>query len=102
MASGDAQRVWFPEMLNQRRTAWLASMTWDELAAICQRVIVERRVPRASRSIEPHTTRCSRCGAVSKVTFVDSARTACHTITPAVGRTMPFDGHPHLSQGHCA
>ena len=66
MASGDAQRVWFPEMLNQLRTAWLASMTWDELAAFCQRVTVERRALRASRGIEPPTTRCSRCGAASK------------------------------------
>jgi hypothetical protein len=29
MASGDAQRVWFPEMIEELTSAWSASTTWE-------------------------------------------------------------------------
>lgn len=66
MASGDAQRVWFPEMLDELRAAWSAPITWSELATLCEQIAVERRALRASRGIEPPTMRCSKCGAVSR------------------------------------
>jgi hypothetical protein len=66
MASGDAQRVWFPEMLEALVAAWSASMAWEELADFCERMTLERRAIRASRGIEPPLTRCTRCGAVSR------------------------------------
>ena len=38
MPSDDAQRVWFPEMLEELKTAWLSSMSWDELSDFCARM----------------------------------------------------------------
>lgn len=66
MAAGDAQRVWFPEMLDDLRATWSASMTWDELAGFCQRTTEKRRAIREARGILPPRMRCPRCGAVSR------------------------------------
>jgi hypothetical protein len=66
MASGDAQRVWFPEMLDDLRAAWSSSVTWDEFAGFCQRMTEKRRAIREARGIRPPLTRCRRCGSVSR------------------------------------
>ena len=66
MAAGDAQRVWFPEMLDDLRAAWSASMSWDELAGFCQCMTEKRRAIRQARGIRPPQIRCPRCGAVSR------------------------------------
>ena len=66
MASGDAHRVWFPEMLEELGSTWSASMTWEELADFCHRMTEKRKDIRESRGIEPPLTRCPRCGAVSR------------------------------------
>lgn len=65
MPSGDAQRVWFPEVLEELKTAWSSSMTWGELADFCERMTEKRRAIREARGILPPRTRCPRCGAVS-------------------------------------
>jgi hypothetical protein len=66
MPSGDAQRVWFPEMIEELTSAWSASMTWEELAEFCQRMTEKRRAIRQSRGIVAPRTRCPKCGAVSR------------------------------------
>lgn len=66
MPSGDAQRVWFPEMIEELKTAWSSSMTWGELADFCERMTEKRRAIREARGILPPRTRCPRCGAVSR------------------------------------
>lgn len=66
MASGDAQRVWFPEMLAELASTWSAAMTWEELADFCRRMTEERRALRESRRIAPPRTRCSKCGEISQ------------------------------------
>jgi hypothetical protein len=66
MAAGDAQRVWFPEMLEALARTWSASMTWDELADFCGHMTEQRRALRESRGIEPSRTRCPKCGAISQ------------------------------------
>ena len=43
MASGDAQRVWFPEMLDELERAWPASVSWEELADCCHRMTAKRK-----------------------------------------------------------
>lgn len=62
MAAGDAQRVWFPEMLDRLRTQWHQSMSFDaivelrdDLEAMLQRIRSERR-------IRPAVFRCPQCG----------------------------------------
>jgi hypothetical protein len=66
MPAGDAQRVWFPEMLEELKTAWSNSMPWDELADFCARMTELRKRIRAQRGVRPPKTRCSECGKVSR------------------------------------
>jgi hypothetical protein len=67
MASGDAQRVWFPEMLDELERKWSsASVSWEELADFCQVLTQKRKGIRESRGIELPLTRCPRCGAISR------------------------------------
>jgi hypothetical protein len=66
MASGDAQRVWFPEMLDELRRRWSASLTWDEVVRLCEDAMVLRVRIRQERGILPPRTRCPHCGQVSQ------------------------------------
>ena len=66
MPSGDAQRVWFPEMLEELRNTWSSSMAWEQLADFCERMTVTRRAIRKERGIQPPQTRCPACGVVSR------------------------------------
>jgi len=66
MPSGDAQRIWFPEMLEELKTSWSETMSWDELADFRTRTIEIRMQIREERAIQPPKTRCPRCGKVSR------------------------------------
>ncbi len=66
MPPGDAQRVWFPEMLEDLRNTWSKAMTWEELSDFCHRMTEKRREIRHSRGIEPPRMRCPKCGQVSR------------------------------------
>ena len=66
MASGDVQRVWFPEMIGRLRSEWHQGMSLDaivelrdDLDAMLQRIRSERRIRSA-------VFRCSRCGYVGE------------------------------------
>ena len=37
MPAGDAQRVWFPAMIEELKTSWSETMSWNELADLCAR-----------------------------------------------------------------
>ena len=62
MPSGDAQRVWFPEMLEELKTSWSESMSWDELAGFCARMTEMRKQIREERGIQSPKMRCNQCG----------------------------------------
>ncbi len=64
MAAGDAQRVWFPEMLDELTRAWRAGMDWEALAELCKRMTEMRRSIRRARGIKGPKTRCKCCGEV--------------------------------------
>lgn len=66
MPSGDAQRVWFPELIGTLKSSWSESMTWGELADLCSRLTEEREELRRSRGIRPPLIRCPKCGAESR------------------------------------
>lgn len=66
MPSGDAQRVWLPEMLEELKTFWSDTRTWDDLADFCARMTVFRKQIREERGIRPPKTRCPKCGKVSR------------------------------------
>jgi hypothetical protein len=65
MAAGDAQRVWFPEMIDNLRSHWLEGMSFDtiidlrdDLDAMLQRI-------RSERHTRPPVLRCPRCAATA-------------------------------------
>lgn len=66
MPAGDAQRVWFPEMLEQLRSTWSRTMTWPEVVDFCSRMTALRSEIRRTRGILPPLTRCPHCGTVSR------------------------------------
>ena len=66
MPSGDVQRVWFPEMLEELKKSWSTKMCWDELADFCARMTEIRKQIREERGIQPPKTRCPKCGKVSR------------------------------------
>jgi hypothetical protein len=64
MPAGDAQRVWFPEMIEKLRSRWHEGMSFeavielrDELDAMLQQI-------RAGRHIRPPLLKCPQCGQV--------------------------------------
>lgn len=61
MPTGDAQRVWFPEMLEELKKSWSSSMSWDELADFCARMTEMRKQIREDRGIQSPKIRCDRC-----------------------------------------
>ena len=64
MPPGDAQRVWYPEMIEGLLAAWSSAMSWDDLRELCSRMMERRRAIRHERGIRPPRLRCSRCGEV--------------------------------------
>ena len=66
MPAGDAQRVWFPEMLEELKTSWSRTMPWKELANFCARMTEKRKQIRRERGIQPPKMRCPKCGNISQ------------------------------------
>jgi hypothetical protein len=66
MPAGDAQRVWFPEMVETLRSDWRLGMTFeatielrDDLDAMLQRI-------RSERHIRTPVFKCPQCGLVGE------------------------------------
>ncbi len=66
MPSGDAQRTWFAEMLDELKTSWSMTMLWENFADLCARMTEKRRQIRRERGIQPPETLCTRCGRISR------------------------------------
>ena len=64
--AGDAQRVWFPEMLEVLTAAWSPTTSWDELVDLCGRLTDLRTDLRRSRGILAPLMKCPKCGSVSR------------------------------------
>ena len=71
MPSGDALRVWFPEMLEILTAAWSPSTAWDELADLCSRLTELRNSLRHSRGLAAPLMKCPTCGCVSRAVLKD-------------------------------
>lgn len=65
MPAGDAQRVWFPEMLRELTTHWSSTMSWEELRSLCSKMMEKRRAIRNERGIASPKMRCPRCGVIT-------------------------------------
>jgi len=66
MASGDAERTWFPEMIAILQREWNSSMPWEELIALRDRLDAVLQAIRSERNILPSVMRCPRCNAVGR------------------------------------
>ena len=58
MASGDAQRTWFPEMIEMLHQTWSASMSENELLALRDRLETTLETIRSERHILPAMMWC--------------------------------------------
>lgn len=68
MPSGDAQRAWFPEMLEELEKKWNPAMSWDECANLCKAMTRRRTAIRKKRKITGPRMRCKNCGGVHDMT----------------------------------
>ena len=62
MPAGDAQRAWFPEMLEELKSHWASDKSWDNLANFCRYIAEERDKIRTIRGIKPPRSSCNKCG----------------------------------------
>jgi|APSaa5957512622_1039677.scaffolds.fasta_scaffold19083_2 hypothetical protein len=62
MPAGDAQRVWFAEMVEVLRSEWKLLSTWDERIALRGRLEAMLHQIRRKRGIQPPMMRCWQCG----------------------------------------
>ena len=62
MPAGDAQRVWFLEMLEDLRSFWSKETAWEKLADFCERMTEKRKEIRLARGIQPPMMWCPKCG----------------------------------------
>jgi len=61
MASGDAQRIWFPEMIEMLREGWNSSMSCGDLISFCDRIDATLQRIRTEREILPPMMWCPTC-----------------------------------------
>jgi hypothetical protein len=66
MPAGDAQRTWFPEMVETLRTRWRAGQPLDEVIALRDQLDAMLHQIRAERHIHPPVVRCPKCGHVGQ------------------------------------
>ena len=64
MPAGDAQRVWFPEMVERLRAEWRDGLSFPSLIELRGTMDTMLREIRSDRAIRPPTFRCPACGRV--------------------------------------
>ena len=62
MASGDASRVWFAEMVSILREQWSSSPQWEEWVRLRDRLDTELHTIRSTRGIRSPIILCPSCG----------------------------------------
>ena len=66
MAAGDAQRVWFPEMIERLRSQWHRGMSCDALIELRDDLDAMLQQIRSDRHIRPPVFTCPECGHVGE------------------------------------
>jgi len=61
MASGDASRTWFSEMVEALQREWRPDMPWAQVIALRDRLDEMLQEIRSSRQIQPPTMWCPAC-----------------------------------------
>ncbi len=62
MAAGDAQRVWFPEMLEQLGRLGRETFAWEVMIAFCSKMTSFRVELREAKGIRDPIYYCKNCG----------------------------------------
>ncbi len=62
MPAGDAQRAWFPEMLDELTSFWVDSPDWNAVIEFCERMTKFRSDIRSQRGIIGPMMTCRSCG----------------------------------------
>lgn len=83
MPPGDAQRQWFPEMIEMLRQQWDPKLSWDELALLATRLDATLQQIRKDRNITPPMFICPECGVHQRASF---GRISINATIMAVGR----------------
>jgi hypothetical protein len=66
MAAGAAQRVWFPEIIEQLRSQWHQGMSFDAIVELRDDLDATLQRIRSNRHIRSSVFRCPRCGHVGE------------------------------------
>lgn len=61
MASGDASRTWFSEMIETLRQEWNSEMSWEQVFTLRDRLDVMLQEIRTSRNVRPPSMWCPVC-----------------------------------------
>jgi hypothetical protein len=64
MAAGDAQRVWFPEMIEKLRSQWHEGMSFEAMVELRDELDAMLQQIRGGRHIRPPVFKCPQCGHV--------------------------------------
>jgi hypothetical protein len=67
MPSGDASRVWFPEMLDALKQQWNSSLSWEACAELCEHMTEARAKLRQDKGLKWPLMRCQRCNALHEM-----------------------------------
>jgi hypothetical protein len=66
MPAGDAQRIWFPEMILTLRSSWQPAMPFETMVALRDKLDAMLQQIRAERQVRPPIFRCQKCGYVGE------------------------------------
>jgi hypothetical protein len=61
MASGDASKAWFPEMLEELKSKWKKTMKWDSVILLCKEMTELRKKIKEEKGIKPLKMKCGSC-----------------------------------------
>ena len=62
MPSGDAQRTWFPEMIDMLHDDWSNALSWEEIVQLRDRLDETLQRIRTARKLLPAMVYCRACG----------------------------------------
>jgi hypothetical protein len=66
MPAGDAQRAWFPEMLDDLKSYWSTDWSWKGFAVFCEAMTEKRHAIKKASNIGPPST-CKGCGSAMEL-----------------------------------
>lgn len=61
MPAGDAQRAWFPEMLEELKNRWKLDMSWNECIQLCRNATATRTKLKKEKGIAGPLMFCKNC-----------------------------------------